>query len=195
MSFAAEGRAQTSLRFVCIGMLSVYIGISISLLFAMKKIGFWKRVHSFVIVGLIAIFSVQTAKAQRISQREARKFMGLYEGKVTAKVRAGGVEEVVREKFRYRARWRGKGSDLVRFEGGSYRPIASRFRYRSNSIYAKTLLFGSALNPDTGYYENLRGIQKTLLRRRGRGKYSVNLYQRILFGSFAIRIVKATGKK
>ncbi|MAS92322.1 MAG: hypothetical protein CMO55_03925 [Verrucomicrobiales bacterium] len=173
--------------------MGVQIGFIMEL--AMNHFPILKRLFGMASVIFITVFCVHSAYAQRVTEREVREFMGLYKGRSKILVRAGGEVFRGKEKFRYRARWKPKGSGVVRFENGSYKPVATRARYSNRSIRSLTLLSGSVTDPDSGAYGTVRGIQSTSLKRRGARRFTIKFYQKIHFGPFATRVVKATGKK
>lgn len=148
----------------------------------------------FLLLGLTMILCPTPLQA-RITEREAREFMGLYILKVKSTVTEDGVTTPGSTVIRQRMSWKGKpGSEVVEVPGGSYEPLYTRLTARSNYIRIRKVFTGSAVDED-GYFLYIRGGSEAEIRKRGRKSFNVTAWSRLSIGSSILFVTSAKGKK
>jgi hypothetical protein len=155
------------------------------------------RALFLLISGLLMGFSTPPVQAAKLSEREARKFMGLYLLNVRAEVTQNGVTTIANERIRSRMRWKPKpgASDVVQVPGGSYTSISERFKTGRRFLSVRRVYFGRAFDSGAGGFFVITGSSVQTLRKKGRRNYTATIDSQLRFGSHTLAIYHAKGKK
>jgi hypothetical protein len=154
-----------------------------------------KPIPFFVALAVLLIVSSPSeGVAQRLSSREIREFMGVYQmkGLVTTYLRGELTKEY--EEFPMKIRWTDNKTE-VPIPGGSFGPVALKVSTHTNSIRIRKILGGSGVDQETGESFKVLGTSYQSFTRRGVRKFLVRTNLRILFGTFAYRKERLTGEK
>jgi hypothetical protein len=146
------------------------------------------------LAALLILSSPSEGVAQRLSSREIREFMGVYQmkGLVTTYLRGELTKEY--EEFPMKIRWSDNKLE-VPIPGGSFGNIALKVSTHTNSIRIRKVLGGSGIDPETGEPFNVIGTSYQSFTRRGARKFLVRTNLRLVFGTFAYRKERLTGEK
>jgi len=154
------------------------------------------KIPTIYCITLAFVMSVWPAPVQaRITERDAREFMGLYILKVKSAVTENGVTTPGGSVIRQRMSWKGKpGSEVVEFPGGSYEPLYTRITARSNYMRIRKVFTGSAVDEDS-YFLDISGGSELEIRKGGRKSFNVTAWSRLSIGSSILFVTSAKGKK